>query len=253
MIDTHAHLQDEKIENVQEVIFNAKNAGVTKIVCASADVSSSIKAIKIAEANEGVYATVGVHPEEANSFSEETLNELEELAKNKKVVAIGEIGLDYFHEFATREKQKEIFVKQIKLANKLNLPIVVHSREATADTMQILNENKHLLKNGVCIHCFSMSTQILKQVMKLGFYISIGGIVTFKNAKNMLDIAKECELDKLMLETDTPYLTPEPFRKYINEPKYVPYILEKIAEIRGMRVGELEQITNQNAESFFRI
>lgn len=253
MIDTHAHLQDEKIENVKDVIQNAKNAGVTKIVCASADITSSKKAIEIAEEYDGVYATVGVHPEEANSFSEETLRELEELAKNKKVVAIGEIGLDYFHEFASREKQKEIFVKQIELSHKLSLPVVVHAREATADTIQILTKNKHLLKNGVCIHCFSMSTEILKQVMLLGFYISIGGIVTFKNAKNMLDVARECDLDKLMLETDTPYLTPEPFRKYTNEPKYVPQILEKIANLRGINMQELEQITNQNAERFFGI
>ncbi len=253
MIDTHAHLQDKMFENVDEIINSAKESGVSKIVCASSDENSSLNAVELANRYECVFATVGVHPEEANSFNEQTISVLEHLAQNKKVVAIGEIGLDYCHEFATREKQKEVFLKQIDLAQKLKLPVVIHSRDATGDTLEILKQNAHKLTNGVCIHCFSMSTEILKEITKMGFYISLGGIVTFKNANNVLNVAKECDINLLMLETDCPYLAPVPFRSKINQPKYVVKTLEKIAEIRGLEVKELEEITTKNAERFYKI
>ena len=253
MIDSHAHLQDEMITNYQEAIKEANLAGVEKIICSSSTVETAKMAVKIANEFECVYATCGVHPEEANSFNKNTLIELEELAKNSKVVAIGEIGLDYYHEFASRELQKEIFVKQIELANKLNLPIVIHSREATGDLMEILRARLPLLKNGVCIHCFNMSLEILKEIMGYGFYISIGGLVTFKNAKNVIDIVRECDITKLMLETDSPYLAPVPFRGTVNEPKNVVISAAKMAEIRGISLDEFDNITTHNTKQFFRI
>lgn len=253
MIDTHAHLQDDLIIDKDEAIKRAHLAGVDKIICSSSDISTSMDAVKLAMKYESVFATVGVHPEEANTFDENTLFELLSLSKNPKVVAIGEIGLDYYHEFAGRQLQKEIFQKQIDLACELKLPIIVHTRDATGDTMEILRRNLSKLTYGVCIHCFNLSLEILKEIMGYGFYISIGGIVTFKNAKNVIDIVKECDLNKLMLETDSPYLAPVPLRGSINEPKNVIYSAQKIAEIRQISVLELEKITTLNAERFFKI
>lgn len=253
MIDTHAHIQDERYENLDEVIMGAKALGVNKIVCASSDIQTSKKAINIAEKFENVYATVGVHPEEANKFNENTINELRKMAEHKKVVAIGEIGLDYYHIFASKELQQEIFVKQIDLANELKMPVVVHSRDAVEDTINILKQNKEKLKYGVCIHCFNMSLEILKLITSWGFYISIGGIVTFKNANNILKIAEACPIDKLLLETDSPYLTPVPYRSKMNEPKYVVITAQKIAEIKGLTLKELDDITTQNAIKFFNL
>ena len=253
MIDSHAHLQDEKLENLNKIVEDAKNAGVNKIICASSDIETSKMAVDIANQFDGVYATVGVHPHEAKYFCEESMEKLEGLAKNKKVVAIGEIGLDYHYMFSSKEEQICAFEKQIELANKLNLPIVVHSREASADTINILKQNLQKLKNGVCIHCFNMSLEILKEINKLGFYISVGGIVTFKNANNVLTIARECHLDKLMLETDCPYLAPEPHRYKLNKPEYVVYSAQKIADLRGITLEEVDRITTQNTLNFFKI
>ena len=252
MIDTHAHIQDEMISDYKEVLQRASEAGVEKIVCASSNLENSKKAVDIAIANVCVYATVGIHPEDANSYNENSLNELEKLTKNKKVVAIGEIGLDYYHEFASRDLQKEVFIKQIELAYKLKLPVVIHSRDASGDLMEIIRKYKDKLVYGACIHCFNMSLEILKEIMGYGMYISIGGIVTFNNARNVIDVVKNCDLDKLMLETDTPYLSPVPLRGIINEPKNVIYSAKKIAEIRGIDLKELESITTKNAERFFK-
>ena len=251
MVDTHAHLQDPKLQNVEEIVNGAQLAGVNKIVCASCDLETSKTAVEFANAFRGVYATIGYHPHEAKGFDESSINQLKELAQNKKVVAIGEIGLDYFYMFSSKECQKEVFLKQIDLANELKLPIVVHSREETADTLEILRNNRQKLQHGVCIHCFNMSLEILREITSYGFYISIGGIVTFKNANNILQVAKECPSDKFMLETDTPYLTPVPFRSKTNEPKYVVNTAQKIAEIRGLTLEEVDELTTQNANRFF--
>ena len=254
MIDTHAHIQDEMYTvSVEEIINNAKQNGVNKIICSSSSLKTALKAVEISNKFDEVYATVGVHPEEANEYSESVEQQLEELAKNRKVVAIGEIGLDYCYEFATREKQKEVFIKQIELANKLKMPVVIHTRDASGDTMEILRSNLDKLKNGVCIHCYSMSVEILKEILEYGFYISVGGVVTFKNANKLIDVVEICPIDKLMLETDSPYLSPVPFRGKINEPKNVVYVNEKIAEIKNMRAEEVEKITTENAYRFFRI
>ena len=253
MIDTHAHLQDNMIDDYKRAIKDASEVGVKKIICSSSDIQSSKLAIKIAGEFDCVYATVGIHPEEANTFNEKSIEELKLLASNNKVVAIGEIGLDYYHEFASRDLQKEVFIKQVYLANELKLPIVIHSRESTGDLIEILKQLKDKLKYGVCIHCFNMSIEILKQITNWGFYISIGGIVTFKNAKNVIDVVKECDINKLMLETDSPYLAPVPLRGTINEPKNIVYTANAIAEIRGMKTDKLVKITTSNAKRFFKI
>lgn len=253
MIDSHSHLQDEKYTNVKEIIGNAKKSGVDKIVCSSSSLKASKKAVEIAKQYDNVYATVGVHPEEAGEWSEQTKAEIENLAKERKVVAIGETGLDYYYEFCSREQQKYVFLEHIKLADALKLPLVVHTRDSSGDTMQILRENLKYLKNGVVIHCFSMSVEILKEVLSYGFYISLGGAITFKNARGLLDIVREVDINKLMLETDCPYMAPEPYRGTINEPKNVEYVARKIAELKNMSEEEVKKITTKNAEEFFKI
>ena len=221
MIDTHAHLQDDMVKDYKQAILSANSVGVNKIVCASSNIANSKDAINIANQFDCVYATVGIHPEDANTFNANSLNEIENLASNKKVVAIGEIGLDYYHEFASRELQKEIFIKQIELAYKLKLPIIIHTRDASGDMMDIIRKYKNFICYGACIHCFNMSQEILKEITGYGMYISIGGIVTFANASNVVKIVKNCDINKLMLETDTPYLSPVPLRGKVNEPKNV--------------------------------
>lgn len=253
MIDSHAHLQDEKFSNVEQIINNALNAGVDKIVCSSSSLSASLKAVEIAGKFNNVFATIGVHPEEAGEWNERVKEKLVELSKNKKVVAIGEVGLDYFYEFCSREQQKQAFIDQIKLAYSLNLPLVIHTRDASGDTMEILRENLQYLTNGVVIHCFNMSLEILKEILSYGFYISLGGAITFKNARGLLDIVREVDINRLMLETDCPYMAPEPFRGTINEPKNVEYVARKIAELKNMTIEDVKKVTTLNAERFFKI
>ena len=253
MIDSHAHLQDEKFNNIEQIIQNATDAGVTKIVCASSSLKTSKQAVAIANKFNNVFATVGVHPEEANEWNEKTKKEIIDLAKNSKVVAIGETGLDYYYEFCSRDKQKECFIEHIMLANILKLPLVIHSRDACKDTIEIIRNNLDYLKNGVVIHCFNMSIEILKEILNYGFYISLGGAITFKNARNLLEIVRAVDIKQLMLETDCPYMSPEPFRGKINEPKNIEFVARKIAELKNMTIEEVKKITSENAEKFFKI
>lgn len=253
MIDTHAHLQDEKYDNVEQIVFNAQKVGIEKIVCASANLATSKQAVMLAQQYDCVFATVGVHPEDAGEWNDETKNQIINLAKENKVVAIGEIGLDYHYEFCTREQQKLAFVEQIEVANQLKMPVVIHTRDASGDTMQIIRENLHLLKNGVCIHCYSMSLEILKEILGYGFVISLGGAITFKNARGLLDIVKSCPIENLMLETDSPYMSPEPHRGERNEPKNVEFVAKKIAELKNLSLSTVIEKTTQNAKKFFGI
>lgn len=253
MIDSHAHLQDDKFPNVEQIINNALNSGVDKIICSSSSLSASLRAVEIANKFSNVFATIGVHPEEAGQWSEDVKQKLIELSKNKKVVAYGEVGLDYFYEFCSREQQKQVFIDQIKLAHNLNLPLVIHTRDASGDTMDIIRNNLQYLTNGVVIHCFNMSLEILKEILGYGFYISLGGAITFKNARGLLDIVRNVDINRLMLETDCPYMAPEPFRGTINEPKNVEYVARKIAELKNMTVEDVKKITTRNAEKFFKI
>lgn len=239
LIDTHAHL---------DMLSELDISGVGKIVVPSVEINTMDKVVALSEAP-NIYSMVGIYPSEAKTYSQEVENKMIELAKNSKVVAIGEIGLDYYWDKSFVELQKEVFIKQIKLANRLNLPIVVHDREAHKDCFDILKEHNNGSK--VLFHCFSGSAEFMKECVREGWYIALGGVVTFKNAVKMKEVAREIPLEKLVLETDSPYLTPVPYRGKENKPAYVRFVAEEIANLRNMSVEEIIDITTNNAERFF--
>ncbi|DAB19125.1 TPA: hydrolase TatD [Candidatus Gastranaerophilales bacterium HUM_17] len=250
LIDTHAHIDmlEAPIESTLQLM---KDFGVKKAVIPSVEVSSMEKVIAAAEADENIYAMIGIYPSEAKTYTQEVEDRMIELAKNHKVKAVGEIGLDYYWDKSFVDLQKEVYVKQILLANKLNLPIVIHDREAHKDAYDLLLEYNQSSK--ALFHCFSGSVEFMRECVKKGWYIALGGVVTFKNAVKMKDVAREIPLDKLVLETDSPYLTPVPFRGKPNTPAYVRYVAEEIANLRQMPLNELIDITTNNAERFFEI
>ena len=250
LIDTHAHIDMLELP-VEDVMKQMKDYGVKKAIIPSVEADLMDKVIEAAQADENLWAMVGIYPSEAKTYTEEVENRIIELAKNPKVVALGEIGLDYYWDKSFADLQKEVFAKQIRLANKLNLPIVVHDRDAHKDTFDVLIENNK--SSDVLFHCFSGSVEFMRECVKQGWYIALGGVVTFKNAVKMKDVAREVPLEKLVLETDSPYLTPVPFRGKTNSPAYVKYVAEEIANIRQMPVEELIDITTENAERFFKI
>ena len=250
LIDTHAHI-DMLEAPIELTLQLMKDFGVKKAVIPSVEVSSMEKVIAAAEADENIYAMIGIYPSEAKTYTLEVEDRMIELAKNHKVKAVGEIGLDYYWDKSFVDLQKEVYVKQILLANKLNLPIVIHDREAHKDAYDLLLEYNQSSK--ALFHCFSGSVEFMRECVKKGWYIALGGVVTFKNAVKMKDVAREIPLDKLVLETDSPYLTPVPFRGKPNTPAYVRYVAEEIANLRQMPLNELIDITTNNAERFFEI
>ena len=250
-VDVHAHLCDEKFNNLEEIVENAKREKVEKIISASYNFASCEKNLEIAENFENVFITVGIHPENVDEIEEDYLKKIKDMVKNKKVVAIGEIGLDYHWRDDNKDLQKRIFIEQIELANGLDLPIVVHCRDAIGDTLQILKE--YTPKRESLMHCYGGSIESAKEFMKLGFSFSFGGVVTFKNARNVQEVVKNIPLEKIMLETDCPYMSPEPFRGKINEPKNIPIIAEKIAELKNIENIKIEEITTKNSEKMFKI
>lgn len=252
-VDVHAHLIDEKFENPNEVLERAKFFGVNKIICASSNLETSEKTFEFAKMNEGVFCAVGVHPEDASEYNDETEKRLKELSKDKKVVAIGEIGLDYHYENIDKEKQKEVFLRQIILADKLSLPIQIHCRDAMEDALKILKVNKDKLSCGGIFHCYSGSVEEAKEILKLGFSFSFGGVCTFKNSRKVPEVIQFLPVENILLETDCPYLAPEPHRGEINEPKNIPIIAEKIASLKNISLEELAKITTNNAERIFKI
>ena len=246
LIDTHAHIDmlplDETLDLMQK--YNVKKA-----IIPSVEVGTMDKVLEIANNNENIFAMLGIFPSEAKTYTDEVEEKIR--ANVDKIVAIGEIGLDYYWDKSFVELQKEVFAKQIRLANELNLPIAVHDRDAHKDSFDIIkSENK---SSDVLFHCFSGSVEFMKECVKQGWYIALGGVVTFKNAVKMKDVAKEVPLEKLVLETDSPYLTPVPFRGKTNYPSYVKYVAEEIANLRAMPVNELIGITTENAERLFKI
>ena len=251
LIDSHAHLTDEKFNNVEEILKNAKESGIEKIVCSAYNLSSSDEATKLAEKYENVFSNVGLHPENVEEFSEEYFEKLKKLYKSPKVVAVGEIGLDYHFTTENKDLQKQIFERQLHLANELNLPAVIHSRDAMGDTIEILKKVR--LKRESLLHCFSGSYESAKILMELGFSFSFGGVVTFNNAKNVVEVVKNLPIEKILLETDCPYMTPVPFRGQRNEPKNIVYIADAISRIKGMTIEEVAEITTKNAERLFKI
>ncbi len=249
LIDTHAHL--DMYEDWGTVIENAKADGIKKIIIPAVETQYFQKILDIANSFEDVYCMMGIFPSEAKNWHDDILDEIREFAKNDKVVAIGEIGLDYYWDKSFVDAQKDIFVKQIKLANELGLPIEIHDREAHKDCFDILKE--HNDGSDVVFHCFSGSVEFAKECVREGWYIALGGVVTFKNAVKTKEVAKEIPLEMLMLETDSPYLTPVPFRGKENQPAYVKYVAEEIANLRGMSVEEVISVTTSNAEKVFKI
>jgi TatD DNase family protein len=249
-VETHTHLDLIK-RNTEEVVKEAKGEGVTKMVTVGTDLSSSKIALEYASRFGGVYAAIGFHPHESKFLDEQKLKELEKIAKNLKVVAIGEIGLDYYWKHSSMPCQMEAFKKQINLARKLNLPLIIHDREAHQDTLKILAEEAKGLK--VLLHCFSGDLDLAGVGIERGYYLGIGGVITFNNAKKLKAVVGDVPIENLVLETDSPYLTPDPFRGKPNEPKYIPLIAEKIAEIKGISLKEIAEITSRNAQNFFGI
>ena len=248
-IDTHCHLSKDDYEDVDKVIENAKKEKVSNLIICGCDKKSITESISIAKKYNNIFLALGYHPSEARIITDNDLKELEETIKNnKKVVAVGEIGLDYHWDKDNKEEQKQLFKKQIEMAKRLNLPIVIHSRDAFQDTYDILKEANY---KGV-IHCFSGNLDNAKMYLSLGFYLGIGGVITFKNT-NLKETIKEIPLEKILLETDSPYLAPTPHRGEQNEPKYIPIIAEEIARNKDKTIEEIEKKTSENASELFNI
>lgn len=253
MIDSHAHLDDEKFDFDREVLIeNLKKNGVDFVYNIGADLESSIKSVELSRKYENIHAVIGIHPHDADSYTDEVEEKLIELAKDKNVRAIGEIGLDYFYDNSPRDIQIEIFKRQIELANKLKLPVAIHSRDASGDTFEIVKNAKEKYPEMVfLIHCYSQSVELMYEYIKLGCYIALGGVVTFKNSKIAKEVAKKVPIDKLLLETDCPYLAPVPMRGKRNEPMFIKYTAKEIADIRGISVEELIAHTDENTKRFY--
>ncbi|WP_297790325.1 TatD family hydrolase [uncultured Anaerococcus sp.] len=249
LIDTHAHLTDEAFASDRLfIIKDLSNFNVKAVINPGCNVYDSKFAVDLAQEYENFYAQVGIHPEEVEKMGKDDLKIIEDLARNPKVVAIGEIGLDYYWRDDNKDRQKEIFIKQLDLARRLNKAVVIHTREVGNDAYEILKEYSDLK---VQIHCFQEDTEMLKKYMNLGFYISIGGVVTFSTGENEKRAASLVPLDRLMLETDSPYLTPEPYRGLRNDPRKIIEVAREIAKLRGMKLKKLEKRTSKNAEEFF--
>ncbi|WP_054861441.1 MULTISPECIES: TatD family hydrolase [Gracilibacillus] len=253
LFDTHVHLNVAQFEeDREEVIKRARDAGIEHMVIVGFDNETIPKAIELAEEHDFIYAAVGWHPVDAIDMTEEDLLRIEQLANHPKVVAIGEMGLDYHWDKSPKDVQKEVFRKQIRLAKKVQLPIIIHNREATKDIIKILQEEKANEVGGI-MHCYNDSTDYLDACLAMNFYISLGGPVTFKNAKLPKEVAIAVPEDRLLIETDCPFLAPHPNRGKRNEPAYVRLVAEKIAELRGVDYDSICKITTENAKRFFGI
>lgn len=251
MIDTHTHINCIDDFSIDEILKNASDNGVEKLIVPSAYASDIDIVAELASKYENVYGLLGVHPSEVKDWTDDLIDKIKECAKSPKIVGIGEIGLDYYWDKSFNDLQKEVFIKQIKLANELNFPISVHDREAHKDSFDILTEfNKNSI---VIMHCFSGSVEFMHECVKQGWYIAIGGVVTFKNAIKMKEVAKEVPIDKLLIETDAPYLTPVPYRGKTNQPAYVKYVAEEIANLRNTSFEEINEQTTKNAKLVFKI
>lgn len=254
IFDTHCHLNsDELLERLEEVLENAKKVGVDKFLVVGWDKKSSFKAVELAHQYEGIYAAIGFHPTDIDGVSEADYLETMGLVNDPKVVAIGEIGLDYHwvKDPVQREKQKEWFIKQIDFANKHKKPISIHNREAFEDCLNILKEHKPLY-SGV-MHCYSGSVELLKDVLGLGLYIGLDGPLTFTNAKTPKEVCEEVPLDRLLVETDSPYLSPHPLRGTVNEPKNIALVVDEITRIKGLSKKHILDVIYQNSCNLFKV
>ena len=255
LFDSHAHLDDERFDEDREQIIEEIHKEVENFISAGYNIEGSKKAVELSKKYEFIYATVGISPNDIPQTEQKLWIMLEEITKlckeNKKIVAVGEIGLDYYWSQENKELQRKAFIEQIKIANELKLPIVIHSRDAVMDTLEILKQNP-VEKRGV-FHCCQHNRELVKEALKLGFYISFAGPVTFKNAKNANEIIEMVPNNKILIETDSPYLAPEPVRGTRNNPINVKYIANKISEVKNIPVEEVAEITNNNARELFNI
>ena len=254
LFDTHAHLDDPKFdEDREQIIKRCKDEGVAYIVNIGSNIATSVKSINLSKKHDFIYAAVGVHPHDSKGMDENSCAILEELAKNNdKVRAIGEIGLDYHYDYSPRDIQKKRFAEQIDLAKQIGLPVIIHNREAHEDTLRILRQSGVKDVGGV-FHSYSGSVEMMREVLKLNMYISISGPVTYKNARKTVEVAREVPLDRLLIETDSPYLTPVPHRGERNYPGYVKYVAEKIAAIREVELDEIANAALKNGRRLFGI
>jgi TatD DNase family protein len=257
LVDTHAHLDAHAFEaDREEVIARAWTAGLGAIISVGADVESSRQAIALAKAHPGVYATVGTHPHEASQAGPDALVELERLASENAVLAIGEIGLDLHYNFSPPAVQEECFVAQLELARRVNKPVVIHDREAHAKTLAILRvwrRSGPLERAPGVLHCFSGDREMAEQVMQMGFYLSFGGPITFTNARRLQELVRALPLDRVLLETDCPYLAPHPHRGKRNEPAYVRLVALQLAALKGLSLEQVASVTTANAQRLFRL
>jgi TatD DNase family protein len=252
IFETHAHYDDEQFDTDRdELLRSMEEGGVGTIVNVSATYESCENVVKLAEKYPFLYAAVGVHPDEVGALNEVTFARMKELFSNPKVVAVGEIGLDYYWDNESHDLQKEWFVRQLALARELHLPVLIHSRDAAADTMEIMKAYGQGL-DGV-IHCFSYSKEMAREYVKMGYYIGVGGVVTFKNAKKMKEVVEEVPLESILLETDCPYLAPEPNRGKRNSSLNLVYVAQKIALIKGVTYEEVVAQTEENARKMYHL
>lgn len=251
LFETHAHYDDPRYDEDRDLLLSSFPAhGIAYVVNAGADMQTSRIGVELSKRYDFLYASVGVHPHEAKSMTDKDLNTLEEYAKNPKVVAIGEIGLDYYYEHSEKEQQRYWFGQQLALCKKLDMPVIIHSRDATAETLAFMEKSG--LRHGV-IHCFSGSVETARQYVEMGFYIGVGGMVTFPKAKTIKEVVADLPLDRLVLETDCPYLAPVPHRGKRNDSRYLTYIAEKVAEIKGLTPEAVVEATLQNGKRLYQI
>jgi len=255
LIDTHCHLTFEQLAgDIENVLARSSAAGVTRWLTVGTDPQHNVRAVELANRFENVYAAVGIHPHDAKDVTGRTIAELKELARGERVVAMGETGLDYHYDFSPRPDQRRVFAAQLKIAREMNLPVIIHCREAFDETMDILDQFIRLegrLK-GVVFHCFSGSAEQARMILDYGFYISVTGVVTFKNAESLRRAAGIVPTDRLMLETDCPYMSPEPMRKQkINEPALMVHTAECLAELKQMPLSDFAEAVTATSKSFF--
>lgn len=252
LFDTHAHLYDKAFDRDREEVISRLFQTLDYVVVPSEDVETSRKAVALAKSYDHIYAAVGIHPQVTKEASEEALGEIADLTTSPKVKAIGEIGLDYYYLYTEKETQKYWFARQIELAKELDLPILIHDRDAHGDTLDILKAHKGGNLRGI-LHCFSGSLETAKELMKLGFYISFAGPVVFPKSLKLKEVAKEIPMDRLLIETDSPYLTPPPHRGKRNDPTNVFYVAQEIAKLKGLPMEEVVEQTRKNAMDIYGI
>ncbi len=253
IFDTHCHYDDEAFDqDREEILSNLQSDGIGKVVDVGADIESSKAALRLAQQYDYICAALGVHPSDTEGLTQEDMRWIEENSHHEKVVAIGEIGLDVHWPEPSLEIQKTWFIRQIQIAKEVNLPIIVHSRDAAAETMKLITEQRAYDCGGV-IHCYSYSPEMAKEYVKMGFYIGVGGVVTFKNAKKLKQTVQQIPLETIVLETDCPYLAPEPYRGKRNYSGYLHYVVDAIAQLKGISKEEVVHVTTENAHKMYRL